>query len=146
MMLVLFCFFMFVSGASGQLKPCAETGHGNLVIISDSPDVKPVKIFEMPDASYPDTARDTGISGTVILKVRFLAGGRIGLVTVVSGLPEGLTNEAVNAARKIKFLPAKQSGRMINTSEMVEYHFSDPGKCSPGTASAVRNLELTQGA
>ncbi len=72
------------------------------------------------------------------LKVRFLAGGRIGFINVLSELPDGLTGEAVRAAKKIRFGPARQNARMIHAEHIVEYEFIDPEKCVPGTAVVVK--------
>ncbi|MBC7899157.1 MAG: energy transducer TonB [Saprospiraceae bacterium] len=132
---VLACVFLFVFAAvaGAQFKPCQENGQGSIIIGTGLPDIKPVRIHQMPEASYTDAAREAGVFGTVTLKVRFLAGGRIGLITVVDGLPEGLTSEAISAARKIIFGPARQKARMIHTSEIVAYHFSDPKECSSVT-------------
>ena len=128
---VLLCVFLFVfvSGINAQFKPCEANGWGRVVIENRSPDVKPVRIVEMPPAVYPDAAREAGVYGTVTLKVRFLAGGRIGFINVISELPEGLTGEAIRAARKIKFGPARQNARMIHAEHIVEYQFTDKAKC-----------------
>ena len=136
---VLLCVFLFVmtAGIHAQFKPCEVNGKGKIIFENQPADVKRVRIVEMPTALYPDSARDAGVQGTVTLKVRFLAGGRIGFINVISELPEGLTGEAVRAARKIKFGPARKNARMIHTEEIVEYNFSDPGKCQPGTAHGV---------
>ena len=137
MIAVLFCVILAGSASkvTAQIQPCEETGKGNVNIASNSEDIKPVKIVTIPEALYPEPARDAGVSGTVSLKVRFLAGGRIGWVNVVSG-PEELTYEATRAARKIRFIPARQNGKMIHVEEIVEYRFSDPRKCRPETVSA----------
>ena len=113
-----------------QVYPCRDQNYSLLVDGEPVLGRKPVRIFEMPKADYPEEAHQKGISGTVVLSVRFLAAGRIGSVEVVSGRPGGLTEAAVRAARLIRFLPARQDGRLINTAETVEYHFADPRRCS----------------
>lgn len=134
------CVFLFGVGAgvNAQFKPCETSGRGRHSIEAHSPDIKPVRILEMPNAEYTEAARDAGIYGTVKLKVRFLAGGRIGFVNVLSELPEGLTGEAVRAAKRIRFGPARQNARMIHAEHIVEYEFIDPAKCVPGTAAVIK--------
>jgi outer membrane biosynthesis protein TonB len=58
---------------------------------------------------------------------RRLCGRRTGRVTnirTVSGLPYGLTEKAINAARKIYFLPAIKDGRRVPQYIRVEYNFN----------------------
>src|SRR4029079_8167763 len=61
----------------------------------------------------------------VTLKVTFLATGRIGDVTSITKLPYGLTEQAVGAARLIKFEPRKINGVPASTVSIVLYNFSD---------------------
>ncbi len=137
---VLLCVFLLGVGAgvNAQFKPCETNGRGKIIVEGHPADLKPVRITDMPPAEYTDAAREAGIYGTVALKVRFLAGGRIGFINVVTELPEGLTGAAVRAARKIRFGPARQNAKMIHVEHIVEYLFTDPSKCVPGTAAVVR--------
>ena len=136
---ILGCLLFADSVAANDPPPsqCEERIYGEIRASSVVPGRKPVKIFEIPKTDYPEEAREAGITGTVTLRVRFLAGGRIGAVDIVEGLPGGLTDEAVKAAKKIRFLPAKQDGRMINVSEKVEFHFGDRPRCET-TAKRTR--------
>jgi len=120
--------------ASGQYRPCEEeVASGHLVPGDSRENYRPVKIFDFPKATATESALDKGVHGTVSLKVRFLAGGRIGHIYVIEGLPEGLTDEAIKAARKIRFLPARENGRMVNSTEIVEYQFPAPGCVAANT-------------
>jgi TonB family protein len=57
----------------------------------------------------------------VVLRVTFGANGQIGAISVISGLPEGLTEEAIEAAKKIKFKPARRGGVPYSVTKPVEY-------------------------
>jgi TonB family protein len=59
-----------------------------------------------------------------MLKIVFGANGSIESVRVVSGLPNGLTERAIAAARGIKFVPAQKNGITVSTSMQVEYNFN----------------------
>jgi TonB family protein len=83
-----------------------------------------LNIISKPRANYTDQGRENLIQGKVVLKVTFLASGGIGPITVVSGLPGGLTEQAIAAARAIKFEPAKSNGVAISVSKTIEYTFS----------------------
>jgi TonB family protein len=89
--------------------------------------VKPneaLKILFKPRANYTDLARENMIQGTVVLKVTFLANGQIGGIIPVKGLPSGLTEQAIAAARTIKFEPAKINGRAVAVTKTIEYSFA----------------------
>jgi len=109
--------------------PCKEQNYSRIVLSEPEVGRRSVMIFEMPKAEYPESAYRARVSGKVVLHVRFLAAGRVGTVEVISGQP-GFTEEAVKAARRIRFMPARQDGRLINSAETVEYYFADPRRCS----------------
>lgn len=66
------------------------------------------------------------VVGVVRLRVQFLATGKIGEVTVLQGLPDGKTEAAVEAARKITFEPSKVDGVAQDVTKSVEYTFTLP--------------------
>jgi len=77
-----------------------------------------------PRPSYTEAARQNNIQGVVRLRVTFLASGGIGGVTPISALPDGLTEQAIAAARKIVFLPARREGVNYSVTKLIEYSFS----------------------
>lgn len=82
-----------------------------------------VRILSKPKPAYTDAARNNQVTGTVSLKVSFLKSGAIGSVTPIRGLGYGLTEAAVKAAQQIKFEPAKEKGKPINSVITVDYKF-----------------------
>ena len=74
--------------------------------------------------SYTDSARQNNVQGTVELRIQFRADGTIGAIGVVHGLPSGLTQEAVRAAKKIRFLSAEIDGKPVDVVRSVEYTFT----------------------
>lgn len=83
-----------------------------------------VQILSKPRANYTNEARQQQIQGTVILRVTFLANGTIGGITTVKGLGGGLTEQAIIAARNIKFEPAKRGGVPYSVTKTIEYNFN----------------------
>lgn len=83
-----------------------------------------LKILAKPKPSYTDAARQAQVQGTVILRVTFLANGSIGSISPVKGLPNGLTEQAIAAARSMRFEPAKKDGQGQTVTKQVEYTFS----------------------
>jgi TonB family protein len=74
-------------------------------------------------AKYTEEARDKGVAGTVVLNVVFTADGKITNVRVVKGLPDGLTEKAIEAALKIRFNPAVKDGAPVSVSGNLEFTF-----------------------
>jgi TonB family protein len=64
------------------------------------------------------------VSGTVRLRAVLSADGEVGHVLVIKGLPSGLTEKCVDAARRTKFTPAQKGGRPVSQFVMLEYNFS----------------------
>src|SRR5688572_9977003 len=85
---------------------------------------EPVKLISKPKAIYSELARRNNVQGKVRLSVVLLASGTIGAITPIVTLPDGLTERAVEAARKIKFEPKVVDGRPISVIMTIDYEFS----------------------
>lgn len=82
------------------------------------------KILAKPRATYTDEARTNNVQGSVLVKVTLLASGQVGNVTVVRGLPHGLSERAIAAAKQIRFEPKKINGVPVSVTQTFEYTFS----------------------
>jgi len=82
------------------------------------------RVQSKPEPSYTERARSNGVIGTVVLRAVFASDGKVKYIIVVSGLPDGLTEKAVEAARRIKFLPATKDGRPVSMFFQLEYNFN----------------------
>ena len=91
---------------------------------SENEEVMPIRIILKSYVKYTDAARQAQTKGTVSLRITFLANGGIGAIEIVRGLPYGLTEQAVAAARKIIFIPAKKNKINYSVVKTVEYGFS----------------------
>jgi TonB family protein len=80
-------------------------------------------IISKPKATYTDAARQHNTEGSVLLKVTLLASGNVGGIRVIRGLPNGLTEQAIEAARQIKFEPKTVNGRPVSVTKTLEYTF-----------------------
>jgi TonB family protein len=83
-----------------------------------------VRLLSKPDPTYTDRARYNQVTGTVVLKAIFSGSGKITNIRVVQGLPDGLTERAIEAARKIKFIPATKEGKYVSMWLQLEYNFN----------------------
>ena len=91
---------------------------------SPRPATSNLNILSKPRANYTDSARQNNTQGSVSLRVTFLADGQIGSVSTVNTLPDGLTEQAIAAARSIKFQPAQSNGKPISVTKIVQYNFT----------------------
>lgn len=85
--------------------------------------IKPLVIISKPRPTYTDPAKNASVQGTVVLRVTFLASGRVGSISPVKGLSHGLTEQAIAAARLITFKPAESKDGPISVTKTVEYSF-----------------------
>lgn len=88
------------------------------------PVVQPFKIISKPRANYTDAARQNQVTGVVRVRVTFLPSGAIGSVTPLNSLPYGLTEQAISAAKQIRFEPQKSNGSPVAVTKVIEYSFS----------------------
>jgi TonB family protein len=99
-----------------------ETDTENIFIGKDV-DTK-VRLIKKPEPAYTEDARSRAITGTVILKCVFAANNTVTNIRIVAGLPYGLTEKAVEAARRIKFIPATKDGKNVSMWMQLEYNFN----------------------
>jgi TonB family protein len=88
-----------------------------------TPSLQP-KITYRERADYTQEAREKKVEGNVLLRVIFGVDGKIGAIRVESGLPYGLTEEAIRAARRIRFEPAMKDGKPVSVRGNLEFGFS----------------------
>src|SRR5947209_8231119 len=77
-----------------------------------------------PEPGFTEDARKENVTGTVRLRAVLSASGAVTNVTVVKGLPDGLTEKAIEAARQIKFRPAQKDGHTVSQYVTLEYNFN----------------------
>ncbi len=82
------------------------------------------RVLSKPEPQYTEEARKNQITGTVVLRAVFTSGGQVTNITARQGLPFGLTERAIAAARQIKFVPATKDGRPVSMYIQLEYNFN----------------------
>ena len=85
---------------------------------------KRAHLTKRAEPSYTNEAKEKGIKGVVVLMVVFSGTGKVTEIRVVSGLPYGLTDRAIEAAKKIKFIPATKDGHPVSMWMQLEYNFN----------------------
>ncbi len=82
------------------------------------------RILSKPEPEYTEEARRNQITGTVVLRVVFSATGQVIDIRTISSLPFGLTERAIMAARRIRFIPALKDNRPVSVYMQLEYNFN----------------------
>jgi TonB family protein len=78
-----------------------------------------------PEPGFTEEARKNDVEGVVRLRAILHASGKVTNISVVKGLPDGLTEKAIAAAHRIEFRPAEKDGRTVSQSVIFEYRFLD---------------------
>jgi len=76
-----------------------------------------------PQPGYTPEARAARIQGAVVLETVIDAGGRVGTIKVLRGLPLGLTEAAVEAVREWRFNPATLDGVPVAVDYVLAVRF-----------------------
>jgi TonB family protein len=77
-----------------------------------------------PEPGFTEEARRNNVTGLVRLRAILSASGEVTGISVVKGLPDGLTEKAISAARQIRFRPAQKDGRTVSQYVVLEYNFN----------------------
>jgi TonB family protein len=122
----------------------------SVTVTDKDPGVMP-KILYREKAKYTEAALDAGIQGIVVLNMVLGADGKLRDIKVVQGLPFGLTQKAIIAAKKIRFRPAEKDGKPVDFRASLEFTFEvydDVRSMASGILQAgvggVTKLELTE--
>jgi TonB family protein len=81
-------------------------------------------ITSKPEPGFTEEARKNNVTGVVRLRAILSAGGSVQGISVVKGLPDGLTERAISAAKQIRFTPAEKDGRNVSQYVTLEYNFN----------------------
>lgn len=90
---------------------------------SYSEDYRSARIISQAQPAYTAEARRSQTQGDVILRVTLGADGAVSNVETIASLPNGLTEQAVKAARLIKFVPATRNGSQVDETKTITYSF-----------------------
>ncbi|MDX2041034.1 MAG: TonB family protein [Acidobacteriota bacterium] len=118
-------------GQGGGLGPGrgGNTG-GNDMALGGGRSVEPMSASLRPTilykerAKYTEEARANKIQGSVLVALTYTADGRITDIKVVRGLPDGLTESAIEAAKRIRFQPAMKNGQPVSVRGQLEFNFT----------------------
>lgn len=84
---------------------------------------QPVILYK-EKAKYTEEARQNKIQGAVVLNLIVTADGSVTGIRVIRGLPDGLTEKAIEAAQRMKFKPGTKNGDPVATRMNIEFSFN----------------------
>ena len=82
-----------------------------------------VQILKKPLPRFSRDARRHLTRGYVILRAILAADETVKHIEIITGLPDGLSESAIAAARQIKFKPAIKDGKPVSVWIELEYQF-----------------------
>lgn len=80
-------------------------------------------ITSTPAPPYTELAIKNRVEGKVVLRAVLCANGRVTRISVVDALPGGLTQQAIDAMSKARFLPAVKDGKPVSVIVTQEFKF-----------------------
>ena len=85
--------------------------------------IQPPRLLREVKADYTEEARQKRLSGNVVLEIVVTRDGRVGNVTVLRGLGQGLDQQAIAAVRQWQFAPARRQGEAVDVIVEVAVEF-----------------------
>ncbi len=99
-----------------------KTVDGERIYTSKETDEK-VQVLKKPLPRFSREARRHLTKGYVILRAILAADETVKYIEIITGLPDGLSQSAIAAARQIKFKPAMKDGKPVSVWIELEYQF-----------------------
>jgi len=109
-------------GLQSSRPPASDQGRDTAFSAKDV--TRKAVVVVKPEPGYTEEARKQQITGTVIVRCVFASSGAVTKLVAVSGLSAGLTEQALEAAKQIRFIPAIKDGRFVSTHLQLEYTFN----------------------
>ena len=95
---------------------------GERIYLGSEVDTKAL-ILKRPAPGSTREAMRHSLHGKVVLQAILSVSGQVTHITVLKGLPYGLSEKAIEAARQIKFEPAIRDGESVSVWVGIEYEF-----------------------
>jgi TonB family protein len=82
------------------------------------------RVLSRPPPRYTEEGRKYLVNGTVAMRAVMNRSGQVTNIVIVKGLPHGLTQSAIDAAKLIKFEPATKDGHQVSQYVLLEFNFN----------------------
>lgn len=81
-----------------------------------------LKILDKPEARFSSRERREYARQTVLLTALFCGSGEIVQIEIKNGVSDSVDTKAIEAAKKIRFIPAEKAGQKVSQTLTLEYH------------------------
>jgi outer membrane biosynthesis protein TonB len=81
-------------------------------------------VTDKPEPQFTNLARKKKTHGTVEIRAVLKSTGELTILNVLKRLPNGLTEQALDAAPQIKFKPALLDGKPVSQIIILQYNFN----------------------
>jgi TonB family protein len=108
---------------SEAVAPTNEPDDCPMPIYKPSEVTTMASITSTPSPPYTEQAIKNRVEGKVVLRAVLCANGRVTRISVVDPLPGGLTQQAIDAMSKARFLPAVKDGKPVSVMVTQEFNF-----------------------
>lgn len=116
------------TGGGERREGGGVTGGGDTVdynrIFTQRDVTRKAVITAKPEPGFTESARKFSVTGVVRIRAILNRTGEVTNVSVIKGLPHGLTLKAVSAAKRVKFNPAQKDGHDVSQYILFEYNFN----------------------
>lgn len=124
--------WLYLGASQLKLGHRSDAESAFLRSVFDAEDIKnerthydtPMKVTSMPRPPYTRDARLAKYSGKIKVAVEFRADGTIGFTFPLGELPHGLTESAISAARRLRFVAARKNGGPVTVVGLVDHSFA----------------------
>ncbi len=132
-----FLFFVVETSAAPAVSSAAppaapEPGHDGVYKV-DGERIRPPKNIHRVDPRYTEAAREARVAGQVVLECIVDEEGRVNDVRTVRGLPEGLTEAAIEAISRWRFEPTQLDGKPVKVRLTLTINFKLDDDEKPAT-------------
>jgi TonB family protein len=107
----------------GQAAMLVEADESRAALLNLEVDER-ARVTRKPFPGFTEEARRNNVWGTVRLRAVLASDGSVRHVVVLEGLPYGMSEECVAAAKGIRFKPAVKNGRPVSQFVSLEYNFN----------------------
>ncbi|MEM7584968.1 MAG: energy transducer TonB [Acidobacteriota bacterium] len=118
--------YLFLVIAPAGEKAVVDGGPAKPVVVDG--DIKPPLPIEKTPPVYTAAAKEAGVEGVVIVEAIIEADGVVSEVTVLKGLPHGLSEAAAEAIEHWRFEPAELDGEPVQVRYNLTINFRLPDK------------------
>jgi TonB family protein len=105
------------------LSGLALAGQAQEKIYKPSEVTVKAKILRKPEPVYTESARRNNVSGRIVVEMVLRTSGEVTDIVIIKGLPHGLNDSAVRAAKATEFEPAIKDDQKVSQYLRMEYEF-----------------------